>query len=136
MRLGGGVPGAGHSVLRPGATAPDRWTWDALGEAEVPDEAARLVLSLAGRSSIHAVVATPDASSVDDGNDASEEDELRPLGHYTFDTDETAPEPDRAAGAASRSTEESAPEDPLGEVAPSTPVDAPKPKAANPKRKR
>ena len=84
MRIGGGVPGTGHSVLRPGAATSDCWVWDAQGEADIDDVIGRVVLELAGRSGLHEVGAatacTSDGASPEDGNE-----DMRPLAHYTFD---------------------------------------------------
>ncbi len=80
MRLAGGVPGTGHSVLCPGASDATRWVWDDQGEAEVPEEAASLVLSLAGRSGIRRADVVPEGMNRDE-----ESDDLHPLGHYTFE---------------------------------------------------
>ncbi len=84
MRLAGGVPGTGHSVLRPGMTLPDCWVWDAHGEADVEDAIGQWVLSLAGRSGLHAG-GTDAASPFEGPEEMNDDEDLRPLAHYTFE---------------------------------------------------
>ncbi len=80
MRLAGGVPGTGHSVLCAGASEATRWVWDEHGEAEVPEEAALIVLALSGRSGLRQADTEPAPDLPDD-----EALDLHPLGHYTFE---------------------------------------------------
>ncbi len=89
MRIGGGIPGTSHSVLVPGATTPIRWMWDAQGTVVVDDATAHYLLEHKGRSPWFVVDDTPGVPSTAESVPAmpgvESDDDLQPLGQYTFD---------------------------------------------------
>ena len=109
MRIGGGIPGTSHSVLVPGDSAPTRWMWDANGCAEIPDAAAQMLMELRGRSPFRIVDAAGMDPETTASSDASlvveKDDDLRPLGQYTFESEAADVTPDaETAPAAATST--------------------------------
>jgi len=107
MRLAGGVPGTGHSVLRPGLALPDRWVWDDQGEAEVEEAVGQWVLQLTGRSGLHES-GTPLTMTLKE-TAPEDDDDLRPLAHYTFEAD---PMPEGPGGSEPAEPEAPVPSEP------------------------